>query len=370
MDNTTVSTAAKTDPAAEKSGSTADRKNKKRLPSRSGPHYRSFADRLRFILMPFMCVLFFGLPTTPGNLLQNICSFAPIAFFIISGFLVLRESRDRSGRILRTIMRSGIAFVVTAVVYFAINFFYYKSAGYDAAAIFSDGKSWFNFLVMNVWQYQIGGGIWFVQSLFYAYIIIFVLEKFNLLRFDWIIFTVLIVISILGGELCGVLKFDIFGYNYFPGNFLTRALPYILLGNFIHRKSDFFCSVPTKWYTIGAVAGAGLCVAEVYLLAVLERQGYYGHLIGMPVIAVCAVMLAIKKDKRFSRLERALIPTSWCNNLIYYLAQPLAFALSLIIIRFKGTEIFEIFTAVEAAVTFLILYGVALICQKIKISRI
>ncbi len=84
-------------------------------------HYYPGLERLRLILMLLMCIRLFGFPTAIGGWVEQFCGFVPIAFYILSGYLVLRESEHRSKRIVRAIKRTAIVFGVMTVVYFIIN---------------------------------------------------------------------------------------------------------------------------------------------------------------------------------------------------------------------------------------------------------
>lgn len=50
----------------------------------------------------------------------------------------------------------------------------------------------------------------------------------------------LLAVTVLTGELAGVVGFRFLGHEYLPGCFLTRALPYALAGCLIHRKLSRF----------------------------------------------------------------------------------------------------------------------------------
>lgn len=294
-------------------------------------------ERLRIILMGLMCINLFGFPTSISPIIETICGFVPIAFYIISGYLVLREEDDRPARIKRAIKRSFIAFVSMTAVYFVINYFYYNSQGIDILQYVTDKRFLFNFLFLNVWQFKIGVVIWYVQALLYAYIIIFFLEKLRLLKFDWLFIIVLLIITVISGELSGWIKWNILDYTYLPGNFFTRALPYILLGEFIHRNKPFFASKSLYTYILGIVFGVSLSLVEVYILGLKNVEGYYGHLIGMGITAFCACCLAFKDDDFDIRLfETNLGFSRGYTNIIYYICHPVG-----LLIQYLLTKLFS-----------------------------
>ena len=289
---------------------------------RTRQHYESI-KKLRFVLMFFVCIKLVGFPTPFGGIVQTLCGFATLAFYIISGYLVLWEDAERPARIRRSIKRSAIGFLAISVVYFIINFFLYRAAGTNIFLSFKEPRLWFSFLVLNNWPFEFGSAVWFVQSLLYAYIIIYFLDKFKLLRFDFVIFAVCLVIAILTGELGALTHLVV------PGNFLTRALPYILLGGLIARKRSAFFMVRSWKYALMAIAGVLLMLGEIFLLARFNKVGYYGHLIGMPMLAVPLCVHAFRDPSNGFRspfmrgIRRSQI------SLFYYLCQPVSLCLAL-----------------------------------------
>ena len=314
-------------------------------------------ERLRIILMFFMCIDLFGLPTTAGELIRTMCGFVPIAFFILSGYLVLRDDDDRPARILRGIKRTAIVFGVLFVVYFVMNYFYYRQQGANILPVFSEWRFWFNFLVMNVWQFEIGNAIWYVQALLYAYIIIYFLDKWKLLKYDRLIAAVLLLITVLTGEFAGIFKWNVAGYTYLPGNFLTRALPYVLLGAFLHRKMKTFGAVRRLWYRLAIVGGIILTIIEPIILGTAGVPGYYGHLLGYGVVAVSVCMLAFKDNKE-SGFESTLKMSRWHTNCIYYFCQPVSFLVALIMSRLDK-EIIANLIGFVGIIVFIISFGLA-----------
>ena len=303
------------------------------------PFARPSIERLRIVLMLLMFFNLFGFPNLFGELLKTVFGFVSVAFFILSGYLVLRESEDRSERILRAIKRTATAFSVTAVVYLIINLIYYRLQGVSILPALAYKRFWFNLFVMNVWQFDIGGAIWYVQALLYAYIIIYFLDKWNLLRFDGIISAVLILITVLTGELSGIIRWEVLGYQYLVGNFFTRALPYILLGSFISRKMSFFSRFKKSVLLFGIFAGVLMMLGEILVLDIFGVMGYYGHLIGMPVVAVSMCLLAFGNDSVKPGFERKLHMSREYVNIIYYLCQPVSVIVLMVISTFGESVI-------------------------------
>ena len=294
-------------------------------------HYPSI-DRLRTLLMLPMCITLFGFPTMVGGLLKTFCGFSWIAYFLLSGFLVLREPEGRSERIVRSIKRSALVFGILTVAYFAISFLLDSSI----LVYCTDLRFWFNFLVMNVWQFSVGGAIWYVQALLYAYIILYFLNKWNLLKYDWLIAAILIAFTVITGELSGLLPWSVAGYTYVPGNFFTRALPYILLGGILYKNIKALAAVPRFVYKLGLFVGLFLVFAEILVLGIFNKVGYYGHLIGMPVTALSCCMLALQNDSPDPGFEAKLGINRWHTCFMYYFCHPVGMILTLLLLVLFG----------------------------------
>lgn len=341
---------------------------KENVTGESVKYYFPIIERLRLILMLPLCIYLLGFPTSYGETVKVYFGFVPIAFYIISGYLVLIEAPNRRERIVRAIKRSAAAFAVLAIIYFIINVLFYKYGSIDFTSFFRSKRFWFNFIFLNVWHFPIGTSLWYIQSLLYAYIIIYFLEKFNLLRFDWIIAAVCLVIAVCGGELCGIFKFDISGYNYLPGFFLTRALPYILLGGFIFRNMEFFGEMPRITYIIGVPGGFLLMFLETLFLNTFNIPGYYGHLIGMPITAMSICILAFQEQGFYPEAEFRLGFNRWETNTIYYICEPLGTVIALMISNMFGVEAFAKANGYISIITFVCGFCLAFVLSRIRIS--
>ena len=293
------------------------------------PHYRSSIDTCRFILMLCICLNLFGVPTAVGSMVQIFLNFAPCACFIFSGYLVLRRSEEREARILRAIRRSGVTFAALFVGYMALNLIFERE--YTLIKL-SSKQFWFDFVVFNNWNLPIGRPIWFVQAMFYAYIILYILHRLNLLRYDWIIAAIFLIIGLLTGELSGLIHFNFLGETFIPGNFFTRALPYLLIGHLLRRKEPFLVKVGSRAWWIAAV-GLGMMIGESILLRFLGVFTYYGHLLGMGVIAVAVCSWVITG---FDDVDQPFTILSFRRNAVlitYYLCSPAYYLLTRLMIN-------------------------------------
>ena len=247
--------------------------------------------KMRLLLMIGSILYTYKVYSGSGDLSGVVFGFVFPALYIISGYLVLREDQDVGGCILRAIKRTAICFGILAVSYFGLSLAFEPAF---TLAMVSNKAFWAEFLVFNVWPLPIGSVIWFVQALLYAYIIIYFINKLKLLRFDIIIAALCLVVTVLTGELSSVVGFHLLWHTYLGGNFLTRALPYILIGSFLSRKEEYIADrLDLVKHIIVLASGIILTAGEYYALTVTGSKVYTGHLIGMGVVAVAVSMCGI-----------------------------------------------------------------------------
>ncbi len=251
--------------------------------------YLPTVEKVRVFLMAIAILYTYGIHPILGNINGAVLSFVFPALFIISGYLVLWEGPDPEKQIVNTIKRTALCFGIMAVVYFVMS---YIVDPVTTLTALSSKRAWFDFVVLNVWPLPVGSIIWYVQSLLYAYIIIFFLNKLKLLKFDIFIAGLCLVITLLVGELASVVGFNFLWHGYIGGNFLTRALPYILIGCFIGRKEYFFGELDLIHYVGIALVGSALSAGEYLLLYFTGNLIYVNHLFGMGVLAVAICIFA------------------------------------------------------------------------------
>lgn len=316
---------------------------------------------LRLILMLFVCFWAFDCPE-PTGILRTISGFAIPAFFVLSGYYVLDNNRlTRAEKTLRKIKRTALCFAFVFLFYLAINvaliFLYQLKFEFTKRILFE-------FVVLNLWPLPIGDNIWFIQAMLYAYIIIFILDKLKLIRFYKIILVVLILIMLLTGEFAGAIRFGIFGYRYISGNWLTRALPYILIGRLLREKKRSLMKVKFWKYIIAFFVGAGLVFLEVMALGVLGVLNYKGHLIGFGVmaVAVCglAISIPIGKGNRVIHFDSAI------SGIVYVFMNPVY----CLLVFFLGNQYLDFLRMLGGLSAFLISFLFALILCGTPLARL
>ena len=307
---------------------------------------------LRLILMLFVCFWAFGCPE-PTGIATSLSGFAIPTFFVLSGYYVLDNKRDvRMEKTIRKIKRMALCFAAVFLFYVAINVvlvvLHFMNFAFSKRMLFE-------FIVMNLWPFEVGNSIWFIQAMLYAYIIIFIADKLKLMKYYKIFMIVLFVIMLLTGEFAGTLRFNIFGYPYVPGNWLTRALPYILLGRLLREKKRSLMKVQFWKYLIAFVMGGVLVIAELLILAWTGCLRYEGHMIGYGImaVAVCglAISIPIYTPNRIIHFDSAI------SGLIYVFMNPVFYILAISL-----SDRYPKFVILLGGLTaFLISFGLAMI---------
>lgn len=257
-------------------------------------------DKLKLWLMPFVFFTLLGFPTSYGGYVTTFSNFTAQAFFILCGFFNLAPNRDmRIKKIKKALKRSFFIFLIMLLSYIAINLAYlaYCDAlnGTLAAEILRKRVA-FNFFALNIWiPLPMGSSIWFIQSLFYAYVFFLICEKLKLSKFYLPLLILLLAVMFGTGEFAALLKFPHFGYNYIPAGAVTRAIPYMLIGMLIRRHIDKIGKIPRFIYPLLFVIGLGLAFAEFELLKYFNLLVYTGHAAGFGIMAVSVCCFALAK---------------------------------------------------------------------------
>jgi len=284
------------------------------------------ASYLRLLLMLFVCFWSFGFPE-PTGYFSAVCGFATPGFFILSGYFILaKDEEECEKKTIRKIKRSLKCFGFVFLLYLIINIVVCLIKKIHVVIRL---RTVFNFVVLNLWPLPIGTNIWFIQSMLYAYIVIFIAVKLGLMKYYKPVMIVLFLFMLITGEFAGVVHFNILGYRYIPGNWLTRALPYILLGKFIREKIDAIHSLKPIVYLGLFAIGAGLTVGEIYLLGKTGNLIYIGHMIGHGVMAFSVCTLALYKRKGSTNLI-TYYDTSF-SGMIYIFMEPIYYIIGLIL---------------------------------------
>ena len=316
---------------------------------------------LRFILMAFVCFWNFGFPE-PTGVISAISGFAIPSFFILSGYFTLPVSKEISTeKEKRKIKRTLLCLTSIFVLYLLINVLV---CGFGKVLGAVSLRSVFNFLVLNLWPFSVGSNIWFIQAMLYAYIVIYVAEKLNLMRFYKVFLIILLIFMLLSGEFAGLIHFNILGYHFIPGNWFTRALPYILLGKFLREKDALLLKTATWKYIVLWGVGAVLSLAELYILLRTGFLVYEGHMIGYGIMAFAACGFALSRPLANESVITAVLTQfdPVLSGIIYILMDPVFYMIGLLL----GSGHMSLISAFGGLAAYAISILVALLLKNLK----
>lgn len=287
----------------------------------------SRADVLKLCLMPFMFFVVLGFPGKIGGYISQYCNFVFQTLFILFGFYTLVPDKDQRFEKLKAALKRAfklfammfITFMVLNVIYLACN----DSLSYLFSENIIRKRTFFNFLVLNIWQLPVGNSIWFIQSLVYAYIFFIIAEKLKLNKLYLPILLLLIAFALATGELAGFCGFPYYEYSYIPGGAVTRAIPYMLIGMYLRKHIDKIGKIRNYYYLILFPIGLALAVGEIELLNYLGKLVYTGHTIGFGIMALSLCCFTLGKTT--SRNNYFSYRGNTYSRRMYALCQPVSF---------------------------------------------
>lgn len=341
-------------------------------------------DFIKFLLMPFVFFGLLGFPvlsflegrgllisTVVSNYVNAISGFAGLAFFTLCGFFVLvPDEEQRARKITRALGRTFRSFLVLFLCFLAINLFYYSYNGMMSqltAPEFLRLRTPFNFLALNVWPLPIGGSIWFIQSLLYAYLFFWIVEKIKLSK-TWFYLTVLILtlaFMLYSGEFADLAKFSLLGYSYIPGGAVTKAIPFMLIGMFLRRGVDKLAKLPWGVYLATFFFGILLSVGELYLLSKSGHLVYTGNMIGYAIMAISITCFAVTAKPLSEANFFGNHGRSYARRM-YAFCQPCAFFLWFLFVLLGRLEIWSKISQFQSLISFAICFGLAVLIGWIR----
>jgi len=282
--------------------------------------YRPSFDILRLICVALLVVIEFGLYFIPSySIVQPFLYFSHGTLFTVYGYNVLRDGAD-----LRKNIRHALkVFLIMLAVYGLLAIGNYWLMTGNPFAGFTK-RNIFNFVVLNFWSTSIGSSIWFVQSTLYALIAFWILRKFK--KYDWLLCLVLFLGSFLVGEFAGLIHFNFLGYSFIPGNFLTRTMPYMLLGRLIRVHYDEITEKLWLPSSVLFIFGLILSVIEYYALYLTGYLVYSNHFIGfIPMAAILCIRCVQSPKGGQLQILGKCAPALYKR--MYYIFNPLGYIL-------------------------------------------
>ena len=341
-------------------------------------NHRTRANILMLLLMPVVYIMLLGCPGRYiGGFIRTFSYFVPLVYFILFGFFAFKPDRVRKRRLKRltsSLWQALIVFAVMIVINTIVSLVYLSYTP-TADNVFGFGYSVkhtiFDFLVLNIWPFHVGSGIWFVHSLVYAYLFFMLIEKLKLNKFYVPILIVLYIALLATGEFAKFCGFPILSYPYIPGGAFTRAIPYMLIGMLLRKYIDNIPKIPQYAYILTFLAGAFAVVLELAILKYIGKYVYFGHTIGYAIMAISLCCFTLAKPAKNKAKPGLLAKYAKKYTIrLYILCQPVAiltWTISMLCSYRFGTPLIYAYTkSYSFAISFVISLIITILISLIK----
>lgn len=210
-------------------------------------HCIDFMKGIACIMVVFIHVLF---PGWFGTAVKTVARFAVPFFFMISGFYLYNPDRavvsEKMPKKIRKILFLAIfAFCIYTAEAFFIDVIVKKQSFLEFLCENFSVKFWLKFLLCNDSTVSIWGGIvWYLWATIYCYLILWIVNRFNLYKYIYWLIPVLII-GHLTISLTRNYVFPIDGigfYGYYLRNWLFDGLPFMLLGHYVAENKEALIS--------------------------------------------------------------------------------------------------------------------------------
>lgn len=263
-------------------------------------------DILRLICSFLVITLHYPLPGRFGDIELVLARAAVPVYFMISGYFIYDNDRQKcEKKIIKQIKYIGVLCIYSIVFYLIYNLFYAMSAGrtvkeyiYSLLII----KNILKAVILN--HSSVCVILWFMYSLLYATLSMYLINKYNLYKVVYTLIPVLLGANLFFG--CySLFTIQTSLQPEYIRNFWLTGLPYYLTGNYM--GSHKLPKIKKKWY-IGLFVGLYMVQRmEIMFLAKLRMESYYEHFIGTILIAFALFLFAVSypgKKNLISRLGR------------------------------------------------------------------
>ena len=245
----------------------------------------------------FMHVSF---PDKFGEIIVELAQFAVPIFLMISGYFAFDANNNAGAKIIRRtkkIVKLTLVSMLFYLLYAVVIRFSAHSIGEWIGQLL-DIKTWINLFLLNDLDIINGGHLWFLPALVYVYLILYFIDKYNLYKLAYKILPFLFLLRL--AVVIITVSFDMTWH--FRSNFITSALPYLLMGNYIASHKSFQTKFSNKFLILSAIIGAGFSVVCLILDFAVDVSE-----VGIIVYAVSLFMLAVKNPQvSFSKKIEAL----------------------------------------------------------------
>lgn len=249
--------------------------------------------------MACICVVFIHIvfPGKTGAVVNRLSQFAVPLFYMISGFFAFSSEKENAKVIARRMKRILRITLLAIALYFGYTLLINVLSGdvFSYLKSFLNYKLWIKMLVLSDFDVINGAHLWFLPALFYGYIFLYFVEKFNLRKLTYYFLPLLFAAKVAMAVFART-----YGLSWhYRGNFFFGALFWIVMGSYVAYKKDIF--VKCKNVVLVAVTAVGLVFSEIFIF--VDTTIDLAEL-GIIVYALALFVLAIKNPN--TKKARAL----------------------------------------------------------------
>lgn len=229
-------------------------------------------DTLRIIMAFLVVTIHIPFNGTAGNIFITYGKIAVPFFLIVCGYFLYRNnSEEMAPRLRKQAIRILILYIGSNVLYYFANVL---SASLDGFSVYFTKKQYIDLLLYNMSPFS--EHLWFLGSLFYALVILMLLNKFKTINYVMFISPILIATYVILSHL-GI------GQAYELRNVILVGLPYTMMGMMIRRYQDKLMKIKTPILWVLALV---LCIT-----AIIELNTYKLG-VGVPFVS-CEILVYV-----------------------------------------------------------------------------
>ncbi len=222
-------------------------------------------------------------PEPFGKYISYLCMFAVPIFFMISGYFSYYDNREIVKSKLPKKMLHILRLIIISEMFYGIWMVLKKHLWLKEVSIEIHSPAIIGKLFIGTF---FNGTLWFLYALFWSYVVLYIINKFDLYKIAYKLSPMILVAHVVFRTYVKSLPW----YNViFFRNFIFYGLPFVMVGNYIHKSKEIVCEkITNKMCLIGTVFGICLTVVE-YLTSRQALDFYIGTIIMSCVMFIYAI---------------------------------------------------------------------------------
>lgn len=263
----------------------------------------SSIDGMKAIAAFLVVLIHQRLPGIMGEIVIPLARIAVPFFFIVSGFLLYSNDKEKlSGKIRRKIYNIIRIVILSTLLYLVWEIFQSLMQGIGLKEYFYQNISFIKIAkVILLNDIQIGSHLWYLYALVYVLIFYYFVNVYNLENIVYKLIPFLLVVDLVFGKY-SVALFNIEIPFIFVRNFMFVGIPYFMLGNFIrkiHDKNNM--SINNRLLIWGIIIFSITTLLEKYILINNNMNAVRDHYISTTLLVVVVFIYLLKNKYIFSK---------------------------------------------------------------------